>query len=119
MVLASGDSLEGAEVDLLFTKVVYDSREVVPGNLFVALPGLSTNGHRYINDALASGAATLLVNQKWLREENEILPVPCLAVKDTLIAFQLVAGWWTADMGDPLKAGEISKNICLLTRLGS
>jgi UDP-N-acetylmuramoyl-L-alanyl-D-glutamate--2,6-diaminopimelate ligase len=38
-----------------------DSREVKPGYLFAALPGVNTNGARFIADALQRGAAAILV----------------------------------------------------------
>src|SRR5439155_12044460 len=38
-----------------------DSREIAPGNLFVALPGERTDGHRYVGAALDGGAAAVLV----------------------------------------------------------
>jgi UDP-N-acetylmuramoyl-L-alanyl-D-glutamate--2,6-diaminopimelate ligase len=38
-----------------------DSREVKPGYLFAALPGLNTDGARFIQDALERGAAAILM----------------------------------------------------------
>jgi UDP-N-acetylmuramoyl-L-alanyl-D-glutamate--2,6-diaminopimelate ligase len=38
-----------------------DSRQVEPGYLFAALPGVNTDGTRFIADALARGAAAILV----------------------------------------------------------
>ena len=38
-----------------------DSRAVEPGNLFVALPGERTDGHRFLEAAAAAGAAAVLV----------------------------------------------------------
>jgi UDP-N-acetylmuramoyl-L-alanyl-D-glutamate--2,6-diaminopimelate ligase len=38
-----------------------DSREVKPGYLFAALPGVKTDGARFIADALTRGAAAILV----------------------------------------------------------
>ncbi|HET7211021.1 MAG TPA: UDP-N-acetylmuramoyl-L-alanyl-D-glutamate--2,6-diaminopimelate ligase, partial [Methyloceanibacter sp.] len=38
-----------------------DSREVKPGYLFAALPGVNTDGARFIADALRRGAAAILV----------------------------------------------------------
>ena len=38
-----------------------DSREVKPGYLFAALPGVNTDGARFIADALQRGAAAILV----------------------------------------------------------
>jgi UDP-N-acetylmuramoyl-tripeptide--D-alanyl-D-alanine ligase len=41
--------------------VAIDSREVGPSELFVALPGERADGHRFVADALARGAAAALV----------------------------------------------------------
>ncbi|HVQ10299.1 MAG TPA: Mur ligase domain-containing protein, partial [Methyloceanibacter sp.] len=40
-----------------------DSRAVKPGFLFAALPGTHTDGSKFIADALARGAAAILVPQ--------------------------------------------------------
>ena len=40
-----------------------DSRRVQPGNLFVALPGERTDGHEHLADALANGAAAVLISR--------------------------------------------------------
>jgi UDP-N-acetylmuramoyl-tripeptide--D-alanyl-D-alanine ligase (EC 6.3.2.10) len=42
--------------------VVTDSRAVVPGSLFVALTGERTDGHRFLPDVVAGGAAAALVS---------------------------------------------------------
>src|SRR3972149_7444287 len=42
------------------TLVTDDSREVVPGALFVAYRGVSDDGHRFIADAIARGAAAVV-----------------------------------------------------------
>jgi len=41
--------------------VAIDSRKVEPGDLFVAIPGLTTDGHRYIARAAAVGACAAVV----------------------------------------------------------
>ncbi len=43
--------------------VTYDSRQVRPGALFVALRGANADGHRFVSDALAAGATALLVEE--------------------------------------------------------
>ena len=43
--------------------VTFDSREVGPGDLFVAMPGTVTDGHRFVDGAFAAGAAGALVSQ--------------------------------------------------------
>ncbi|MDR1894620.1 MAG: UDP-N-acetylmuramyl-tripeptide synthetase [Spirochaetales bacterium] len=46
--------------DREITGIHYDSRFCRPGSLFAALPGLQTDGHRFIPQALAAGAAAVL-----------------------------------------------------------
>ncbi len=45
--------------------VVIDSREAVAGSIFVALPGDRTDGHRYVGDIFARGAAWAVVSREW------------------------------------------------------
>src|SRR5690349_450802 len=42
------------------TGVADDNRQVLPGYLFVAYPGVAVDGHRFIPDALARGAAAVV-----------------------------------------------------------
>jgi len=44
-----------------FTSVHTDSREVQPGGLFFALKGSTSDGHRFVADAVARGAAGVVV----------------------------------------------------------
>ena len=60
--------------------VTFDSREVTPGALFVALPGSTTNGHRFVTDAFARGAAGAIV--------SEPVEGPHVRVGDTLAALE-------------------------------
>ena len=46
---------------LEITGLTADSRDVQPGYLFAALPGVHDDGARYIADAVARGAVALLV----------------------------------------------------------
>ena len=45
------------------TGVTFDSREVGPGDLFVAMPGTVHDGHKFVASAFAAGAAGALVSQ--------------------------------------------------------
>jgi len=38
----------------------YDSRRVMPGMVFVALPGLNADGHEFIMNAIERGAAAVI-----------------------------------------------------------
>jgi len=62
------------------TGVTFDSREVGPGDLFVAMPGTVYDGHKFVDAAFAAGAAGAIVSQ----------PVggPHVLVDDTFAALQ-------------------------------
>jgi UDP-N-acetylmuramoyl-tripeptide--D-alanyl-D-alanine ligase len=45
------------------TGVTFDSREVQPGDLFVAMPGTAHDGHKFVDGAFAAGAAGAIVSQ--------------------------------------------------------
>src|SRR5207237_4679419 len=49
--------------DVQFARLVVDSRQVVPGALFVALKGQKHDGHAFVAQALAQGAAGALVER--------------------------------------------------------
>jgi len=40
-----------------------DSRKIVPGDIYVALPGISSDGHDYIDKAIKNGATKLIVSK--------------------------------------------------------
>jgi UDP-N-acetylmuramoyl-L-alanyl-D-glutamate--2,6-diaminopimelate ligase len=48
---------------LEITGLAYDSRAVVPGTLFFCIPGYERDGHDYAPEALAAGAAALVVER--------------------------------------------------------
>ncbi len=48
--------VSGDQHHLDITGIAYDSRKIVPGELFVAVRGTHTDGHRYLHDAFQRGA---------------------------------------------------------------
>ena len=52
-----------ASADFPVSGVAYDSREVGPGDLFVALKGEATDGHRFVGQAFKQGAAGVIVSK--------------------------------------------------------
>jgi UDP-N-acetylmuramoyl-tripeptide--D-alanyl-D-alanine ligase len=62
--------------------VTFDSREVRPGDLFVAMPGTVHDGHRFVAGAFTAGAAGAIVSQA--------VEGPHVLVEDTFAALQLL-----------------------------
>ncbi|MCZ6507624.1 MAG: UDP-N-acetylmuramoyl-tripeptide--D-alanyl-D-alanine ligase [Acidobacteria bacterium] len=58
---AMGGEVIGAPADTRWRGAVLDSRQVGGAELFFALPGEQTDGHRFVADALARGAAAAVV----------------------------------------------------------
>jgi UDP-N-acetylmuramoyl-tripeptide--D-alanyl-D-alanine ligase len=72
-----------------------DSRVVRPGELFVALPGERTDGHRFLREAVMAGAAALLVATEPEPSTMAALgDVTIVAVDDQLAALQRLAAAW-------------------------
>ena len=80
---AVGGERTGDDVDV--SSVTTDSRQAGPGALFVALEGERTDGHRFVLDALARGAAAVLVR------EAADAPAPKIQVASTADALLRLA----------------------------
>lgn len=55
--------IEPIDASEIIDDLTWDSRDVVPGCLFVALPGEKADGHAYVEQAIKAGARCVLVNQ--------------------------------------------------------
>ncbi len=59
-ILSGVPTAEGEWPDIEISTVEIDSRKVMPGALFIAVNGNSSDGRKYIPDAVAKGAAAVL-----------------------------------------------------------
>jgi UDP-N-acetylmuramoyl-L-alanyl-D-glutamate--2,6-diaminopimelate ligase len=75
------------------TGVTYDSRRVSSGTLFFALRGVVADGHRFIGEAVRSGAAAVVL------EDPAVAPaeIPWVAVADARLALARVASLFYGD----------------------
>ncbi len=81
-----------------------DSRRVRPGNVFLALPGERTDGHRFAAEAAAAGAAALVVTRPLDEPLEQLGDVTVLMVGNALDALHRLATAWR-DRFDPLVVG--------------
>ena len=78
--------INGSAAAVLVSGVQDDSRRVRPGDLFVAVPGLSVDGHDYAARAVELGAIAVVVERRL-----DDLNTPQLVVKDAGYALGLLA----------------------------
>jgi UDP-N-acetylmuramoyl-tripeptide--D-alanyl-D-alanine ligase len=72
-----------ASADFQVAGVEIDSRDVMEGDLFVALKGETTDGHAFLAKAFSNGASAAIVDRP--------IPQPHILVNDTSSALELLA----------------------------
>lgn len=85
--------------DTEYTSVGSDSRAIIPGMLFVALHGERFDGHDYVREVLAQGAAGALVSATWAAANPGL---PLVGVADTRLALGQLAAHWRSRFHLPL-----------------
>lgn len=94
----------------VINEAVIDSRQVIPGSLFVAIPGEQVDGHDFIGEAFKRGASFALIQRDVdaslrtldLRSvtsadsftERDFATPLCLRVDNTVTALQQIARFW-------------------------
>ena len=93
----------------IITEAAIDSRQVIPGSLFVALPGENADGHDFVEAAFKRGASYALIQRDVdaslrtldLRggfadslDSLTLDPPLCLRVDNSLSALQQIARFW-------------------------
>lgn len=84
-----------------FSSVGSDSRRVRAGQLFVALRGENFDGHDFVAQAAADGAAAALVDVAWADAHGDAA-LPLLVVEDTRVALGALAAYWRSRFAIPL-----------------
>jgi UDP-N-acetylmuramoyl-L-alanyl-D-glutamate--2,6-diaminopimelate ligase len=75
--------------DVEIAAVCDDSRLAAPGTLFVAVRGYISDGHRFVSQALRSGAAALLVQREYI--DPSTIDSPFAIAADTRAALARIA----------------------------
>jgi len=113
-MLTLADALEAlttvriANASAIITEAAIDSRQAIPGSLFVAIPGERVDGHDFVEDAIKRGASFALIQKDIpasfrtldLRgrfsetPSLDLTPPILLRVDNTISALQQVARFW-------------------------
>lgn len=80
------------EMNLEISSVVYDSREVKDGSLFICIKGYASDGHAYIDKAVEAGASAILVED--IPEHFDYEHVAVIQVPDTREALAYISAAW-------------------------
>ncbi len=95
ILTVTGGSVAGTLPAGEITAVTTDSRAVVPGCLFAAIPGARVDGHDFIPMAAEKGAVCVLCNHV------TDAPVAHIVVPDTQAALQAIAAWYRRQFDIP------------------
>lgn len=76
--------------DCDITGIAFDSRRVLPGNLFVAIPGTQVDGHDYVPKALEKGAKALVLEKTVATPSH----VPTFRVENSRKALSRLSAYW-------------------------
>jgi UDP-N-acetylmuramoyl-L-alanyl-D-glutamate--2,6-diaminopimelate ligase len=74
--------------DVIVNHVVFDSRKIQKGDLFVAVIGTQTDGHKYIDSAIEKGAIAIVCEHF---DSNQADKVIIIEVEDSAIALGILA----------------------------
>ena len=92
-------AIEG-NADVEITGVECDSRKVKQGDLFVAVPGVTTDGHKYIEAVVEAGAAAVVCEHL---PENRRAGVAYVQVASSASALGHIASEWYGRPSEQLK----------------
>ena len=114
-MLILADALEAIttfrpQAETVITEAVIDSRQTIPGSLFVAIPGEKADGHDFVGEAFKRGASFALIQQDVDASYRtfDLRPVSsadsyagvdfsiplCLRVDNTVSSLQQIARFW-------------------------
>ncbi len=92
------------DLEIEIGSIHYRAQDVEPGGLFVAISGLSADGHDYIDDALNRGAAAIIAEKPVQKD------APIIAVENTRKVLSMLAAKF---YGNP------AQNLCIIGITGT
>ncbi len=101
LVRSTQGALVGGDLAVPVTGVSIDSRTIGVGEAFFAIQGHNQDGHAFVNDAAARGAACLVVHNV---PDDLAASVPVVLVDDTTRALGRLAAWHRGRFDVPVAA---------------
>ena len=101
-------NLSDAAASAHLSGITSDTRNLEPGNVFLALRGEKFDGHHFASVAVEKGAIALITERN---QSSQLNGVPQLQVENTLQAYQQLARWWRDQFDRPVIAvtGSVGK----------
>ena len=80
-------------LDIDINKIKNNSKDVQDNDMFIAIKGFDTDGHKYIQSAIQNGAKVILIDESELKNVINIIPqdVVLITSPDSRIATAFIA----------------------------
>jgi len=100
LIKRAGIAVTTGEDDPEITGLCADSRQVKAGSLFVAVKGVTVDGHDFIGKAIEQGAAAIVMDNATLRDSMSTVhwPLSIIVIPDSAVALGRLASVW---FGEP------------------
>jgi len=108
--IVAGELISAPGVDVSTVEICgaeFDSRRVKKRQLFIALGGAATHGHKFLGQIKNLCSAALVEDAQVLRDNG----ISGVVVKNSLIAMQTLSAWWRQTVALPVLAitGSVGK----------
>lgn len=88
-------------LDTEVSSLVYDSRKVEDGSVFICIKGTTVDGHQYIDDVIAKGAKAIVVEESFDADISKYDGVTFISAKDNRVSLAYMSA---AFFGYPAKS---------------
>ena len=91
------EQVTGVALNKSVRGIVTDSREVHPGDLYIAIPGDRVDGHTFIKDVFEKGAVCALINSEIENADGQLIKVD-----NSVVTIGKVAKAWRNQIDIPV-----------------
>ncbi len=91
-------TLPASAAGVVLSGLQLDSRKVAPGDAFLAVPGVASDGRQFVSQAIAAGAVAVLADADAFEIQQD-QPVPCVALPQLGRRVGALAARWYGEPG--------------------